>query len=295
MEIALNPTTHKTGDVWHVALPVEFARRDAPTPAPASVPRVGASDANAGLGHAPAVLYGFKVDGDATRGGWRFHPRLVVLDPRAECLVPPLGDFPDPETPRPPFLGSLADVMNGGGAQLAADALADRAAARAADPRAGICVRALRGGFHGTRELGPAPGRGGHVRRRRRQGGSHRRHGRHHGLVAPRAVQPATNDGRRVGLRARFAARDRSRVVLARSRRGDASDSRDGARVTRAGSGGAGARGGDALGRGVGRRPENALDPRRRRVQLLPDGSDGPPRGKTRRCPGPPRSTRRPW
>ena len=83
MEIALNPTTHKTGDVWHVALPVGSRGAMLPTPAPASVPRVGASDANAGLGHAPAVLYGFKVDGDATRGGWRFHPRLVVLDPRA--------------------------------------------------------------------------------------------------------------------------------------------------------------------------------------------------------------------
>ncbi len=119
IEIALNPTIHRTGDVWHVALPIGIPGGILPLPAKSSTARIGASGEN-GI---PAILYGYKCDGDPKRGGWRHHPGLVMFDPRATSLQPPLGKFQDPLTRMPKYLGSLADVMNGGSMfQLAYDA-----------------------------------------------------------------------------------------------------------------------------------------------------------------------------
>jgi pullulanase/glycogen debranching enzyme len=109
MELALNPSTHRTGDVWHVALPVGMPGAVLPMPSPGSAVGEGGDPARG----VAAVLYGWKVDGDVRRGGWRFHPGMVLLDPRASSLVPPLGPFPDAFTTPPKLLGSLADVMNG--------------------------------------------------------------------------------------------------------------------------------------------------------------------------------------
>ena len=110
MEIALNPTVHRTGDVWHVALPVGIPGSILPLPA-SSASWEGGADPRI---NCPTVLYGYKCDGDPARGGWRFHPGMVMFDPRATCLLTPLGAFQDPFTRLPKFLGSLADVMNGG-------------------------------------------------------------------------------------------------------------------------------------------------------------------------------------
>ena len=109
MELALNPSTHRTGDVWHVALPVGMPGAVLPMPSPGSAVGEGGDPARG----VAAVLYGWKVDGDVRRGGWRFHPGMVLLDPRASSLVPPLGPFADAFTTPPKLLGSLADVMNG--------------------------------------------------------------------------------------------------------------------------------------------------------------------------------------
>ena len=109
MELALNPTTHKTGDVWHIALPVGMPGAVLPMPSPGSAAGEG-GDPACGVAR---VLYGWKVDGDVRRGGWRFHPGMVLLDPRATSAVPPLGPFPDAQTHPPKLMGSLADVMNG--------------------------------------------------------------------------------------------------------------------------------------------------------------------------------------
>ena len=118
IEIALNPTVHRTGDVWHVALPIGFPGGILPFPAKSSSAGICASGEN----DHPTVLYGYKCDGDPTRGGWRFHPGMVMFDPRATSLLPPLGNFQDPLTRMPKYLGSLADVMNGGSMfQLAYD------------------------------------------------------------------------------------------------------------------------------------------------------------------------------
>ena len=110
MELALNPTTHRTGDVWHVALPVGMPGAVLPMPSPASATGDPSGDPTFGVA---TVLYGWKVDGDVRRGGWRFHPGMVLLDPRASSLVPPLGPFADEHTTPPKLMGSLADVMNG--------------------------------------------------------------------------------------------------------------------------------------------------------------------------------------
>ena len=105
MEVALNPSLHRTGDVWHVALPVGMRGAMLPLPAPSS-----ATAADDGA----RVVYGYKCDGDPQAGGWRYHPAQVMFDPRAALLVPPLCEFPDPQTVAPKYMGSLADVMNGG-------------------------------------------------------------------------------------------------------------------------------------------------------------------------------------
>ena len=68
MEIALNPALHRTGDVWHVSLPVGIRGAMLPMPAPA------AAKNGAGAGAPACVLYGYKCDGDPQRGGWRYHP-----------------------------------------------------------------------------------------------------------------------------------------------------------------------------------------------------------------------------
>ena len=70
MELALNPSTHRTGDVWHVALPVGMPGAVLPMPSPGSAVGEGGDPARG----VAAVLYGWKVDGDVRRGGWRFHP-----------------------------------------------------------------------------------------------------------------------------------------------------------------------------------------------------------------------------
>ncbi len=110
MELALNPTTHRTGDVWHVALPVGMPGAVLPMPSPGSAVCDAGAPGDSGVA---TVLYGWKVDGDVRRGGWRFHPGMVLLDPRAASAVPPLGPFPDEQTTPPKLMGSLADVMNG--------------------------------------------------------------------------------------------------------------------------------------------------------------------------------------
>jgi len=118
VEIALNPTVHRTGDVWHVALPVGIPGSILPLPASSACWEGGVHTGT----DIPAVLYGYKCDGDPARGGWRFHPGMVMFDPRATCLLPPLGPFQDSFTRMPKLLGSLADVMNGGAQyQLAYD------------------------------------------------------------------------------------------------------------------------------------------------------------------------------
>ena len=90
-----------------------------PMPAPSSDGGAGGGGGDDG---GACVLYGYKCDGDPQQGGWRFHPAKVMFDPRAACLTPPLGPFPDPQTVPPRYMGSLADVMNGGDdAQLARD------------------------------------------------------------------------------------------------------------------------------------------------------------------------------
>jgi hypothetical protein len=68
MDIALNPTAHRTGDVWHIALPVGLAGARLPMPE---------------AGGGATVLYGYRCEGDtAGRGGSRFHPAQVLFDPR---------------------------------------------------------------------------------------------------------------------------------------------------------------------------------------------------------------------
>ena len=118
LELALNPTVHKTGDVWHVALPFGIEGCVLPVPAHGKLARTNHSECLEQATDIPAVLYGYKCDGDPTRGGWRFHPALVMFDPRAILLVQPLGPFPDPHTVVPKLMGSLADVIYGGDDQL---------------------------------------------------------------------------------------------------------------------------------------------------------------------------------
>ena len=121
MEFALNPSAHKTGDVWHIALPVGMRGAILPMPAPASAVQGGEggvggalSDGYSNHNNSPIaeVLYGWKCDGEVRLGGWRFHPGMVLFDPRATCLKPPLGVFEDAQTNVPHLMGSLADVMN---------------------------------------------------------------------------------------------------------------------------------------------------------------------------------------
>jgi len=94
MELALNPISHRTGNVWHI-----------------EVPYGGEGD----VLHAPTrdddVLYGFRCEGDPEgRGGSRFFPAQVLFDPRAIELRVPLSEMEEP-TPTPRFLGSLAAAL----------------------------------------------------------------------------------------------------------------------------------------------------------------------------------------
>ena len=94
MELALNPISHRTGNVWHI-----------------EVPYGGEGD----VLHAPTrdddVLYGFRCEGDPEgRGGSRFFPAQVLFDPRAIELKAPLSEMEEP-TPTPRFLGSLAAAL----------------------------------------------------------------------------------------------------------------------------------------------------------------------------------------
>ena len=115
LELALNPTTHRTGDIWHVALP--FSMQESVLPVP--VQGYFTDKYPMQTTTTTAVLYGYKCDGDTTQDGWRFHPAQVMFDPRASLLVPPLGPFPDPNTIVPRYMGSLTDVLNDGAFQLA--------------------------------------------------------------------------------------------------------------------------------------------------------------------------------
>ena len=131
MEFALNCTTHKTGDVWHVALPVGMRGAILPMPCPGSA--VSNDTGNSGTASKDTynnslatVLYGWKCDGDVRAGGWRFHPGLVLFDPRATSLRPPLGAFEDTQTVVPALMGSLADVMNGDDANAYATRVASK-------------------------------------------------------------------------------------------------------------------------------------------------------------------------
>ena len=83
MEIALNPVLHRTGRVWHVALPVGVRGAMLPMPAPASAgwlegTELASADQSEVALASAAVLYGYKCDGDPQKGGWRFHPALVM-------------------------------------------------------------------------------------------------------------------------------------------------------------------------------------------------------------------------
>ena len=94
LELALNPISHRTGNVWHV-----------------SVPFGGPSD----VLHAPTreddVTYGFRFEGDPEgRAGSRFFPAQVLFDPRALEVVRPLNEMDEP-TPTPRYMGSLAAVL----------------------------------------------------------------------------------------------------------------------------------------------------------------------------------------
>ena len=108
MELALNPSTHRTGDVWHVALPVGMPGAVLPMPSPGSAVGEGGDPARG----VAAVLYGWKVDGDVRRGGGGSTPGWSCWIRARPSLVPPLGPFPD-AFDAPKLLGSLADVMNG--------------------------------------------------------------------------------------------------------------------------------------------------------------------------------------
>jgi len=97
MELALNPVSHRTGNVWHV-----------------SVPFGGPRD----VLHAPTrdddVRYAFRFEGDPEgRGGSRFYPAQVLFDPRAIELASPLSEMEEP-TPTPRFMGSLAAALERG-------------------------------------------------------------------------------------------------------------------------------------------------------------------------------------
>ena len=125
LEFALNPTAHRTGDVWHVALPVGIRGGILPMPRSPGGDRPD-SDASAAVGpgsgssfsafdassRGATILYGFKLDGDPRAGGWRFHPAQVMFDPRAVSLQPPLGAFADRQTVPPAFMGSIGEAMH---------------------------------------------------------------------------------------------------------------------------------------------------------------------------------------
>jgi hypothetical protein len=104
LELALDPRLNRTGDVWHVALPLGGAGAVLPAPAAAS-----------GAGGGSSLLYGYRAAGGASESGAargeRFLPARVLFDPYAAALCAPAFA---PAAPAgvvpPPLLGDLSHL-----------------------------------------------------------------------------------------------------------------------------------------------------------------------------------------
>jgi len=96
LELALDPALNRTGDTWHVALPLG-----------------GPACALPGL--ATGLLYGWRCGGGGTgegiARGERFHLGRVLFDPHARALLQPLFAPPAPPgVPPPPLLAALGHL-----------------------------------------------------------------------------------------------------------------------------------------------------------------------------------------